>query len=164
MAVNTYTGEEPLSRARVILYGVALGRPPEELAEKMGMKVRDLHVVLSSPMMQEELEKVRGEVREAIRDQSEGDAVEREVKAAELMAVQRIAQIAQSADDKTALSAAIKILDLGGRQKAQEQTVEHIHRLALPERQANLLAQAFILRQEVLPEALDVPAQARVTG
>ena len=164
MAKNTYTGDEPLSRARIILYGVALGRPYEEIADKMKMKVRDLHVIVSSPMMQEELERVREEVRDAIRDQSEGDAVEREVKAAELMAIKRISQIAQSADDKTALSAAIKILDLGGRQKPQRQEIEHVHRLALPERQAELLAQAFILRQEVLPEALEVDAQARVVG
>ena len=128
-------------RYRVLLYALALGIKLEDIAEELGLPVQAAYSVIRSPLMAEELRKVRDKVRKMVLEAADGTAAERELIASELSAAQTLSGLLGSKEDKTALQAASKILEIRGIAKPTK--VEHTHKLVIPEKQAELLLETM---------------------
>lgn len=142
---------------RLFLHLVALGQPIEEIAEELDFdSVKAACDVLASPFMADELEKVKDQVREQVKEIAEGDAVDKELAVAQLDAAQLIGKTIKNGD-KGCLAAALKMIELHQRAKPQQVQVDTRVRIELTDQQAQLLSDGREYVRETNPQLLEAP-------
>lgn len=156
--LSTY-GEEIPPVCHVLLYGKAIGFPLEVLAEQANMPLAMAQQVLDSPLMKERLGEIEDELSKLLAASGAVDAVDKELKSAELRAARKLSALLDSGTENSQLKAAMEILKINGRRAPDQVKVEHEHTIQLPERQARLLTESLAMVQS--SPVVDVEAEIR---
>jgi len=148
-------GKELLPKHLLLAYRIALGDSTESVAEELGMELRVVETILESPMMKEEVDRIRLKLAARISEAMNGDEVERLLQGSAPLAVRKlIEQMLQNADRRTSAAAAKDILKLAGYEKPKE--IDVSHEFHLPDAQAELLSQTLMMMRRRREEAGDL--------